>query len=246
MRRCALSGRSPAARACALGHRPRARAAGVGSPIRTPPRSSRPRGRVGRHGARAAGDHPRRCGPRRRARGHRLAHHQRPGEGCTGDTRCGSRRRSASSASSPTGPRAVSSPGGPATSPSSFPTSRIRISHRWCAPWSVRPGRTISRSSWSIPVSIPTRRCGPQSRCPGRSTDSSWCRRGACTVRSARWVPLPPSSSTVPSPNMRPSFSRTAPAVTDALAHLSGLGHTRLAYLGGPAGSWAAGSVRAR
>jgi LacI family transcriptional regulator len=37
---------------------------------------------------------------------------------------------------------------------------------------------------------------------------------------------------------------RTAPAVTDALAHLSGLGHTRLAYLGGPSGSWAAGERR--
>ena len=34
---------------------------------------------------------------------------------------------------------------------------------------------------------------------------------------------------------------RTAPAVHDALAHLSGLGHTHLAYLGGPVGSWAAG-----
>jgi LacI family transcriptional regulator len=33
---------------------------------------------------------------------------------------------------------------------------------------------------------------------------------------------------------------RTAPAVAEALEHLAGLGHTRLAYLGGPSGSWAA------
>jgi len=36
----------------------------------------------------------------------------------------------------------------------------------------------------------------------------------------------------------------TAPAVADALQHLAGLGHTRLAYLGGPSGSWAAGERR--
>jgi LacI family transcriptional regulator len=37
---------------------------------------------------------------------------------------------------------------------------------------------------------------------------------------------------------------RTAPAVADALGHLAALGHTRLAYLGGPSGSWAAGERR--
>jgi DNA-binding LacI/PurR family transcriptional regulator len=37
---------------------------------------------------------------------------------------------------------------------------------------------------------------------------------------------------------------RTAPAVADALEHLAALGHTRLAYLGGPSGSWAAGERR--
>ncbi len=37
---------------------------------------------------------------------------------------------------------------------------------------------------------------------------------------------------------------RTAPAVADALQHLAALGHTRLAYLGGPGGSWAAGERR--
>ena len=37
---------------------------------------------------------------------------------------------------------------------------------------------------------------------------------------------------------------RTAPAVSDTLIHLAGLGHTRLAYLGGPNGSWAAGERR--
>jgi LacI family transcriptional regulator len=37
---------------------------------------------------------------------------------------------------------------------------------------------------------------------------------------------------------------RTAPAVSDALVHLSDLGHERLAYLGGPSGSWAAGERR--
>ena len=37
---------------------------------------------------------------------------------------------------------------------------------------------------------------------------------------------------------------RTAPAVDDALGHLAALGHTRLAYLGGPSGSWAAGERR--
>ena len=44
-----------------------------------------------------------------------------------------------------------------------------------------------------------------------------------------------------PVPEHASVLLRTAPAVTDALAHLSGLGHTRLAYLGGPTGSWAAG-----
>jgi len=37
---------------------------------------------------------------------------------------------------------------------------------------------------------------------------------------------------------------RTAPAVADALQHLAGLGHMRVAYLGGPSGSWAAGERR--
>ena len=37
---------------------------------------------------------------------------------------------------------------------------------------------------------------------------------------------------------------RTAPAVADALQHLAGLGHRRVAYLGGPSGSWAAGERR--
>jgi LacI family transcriptional regulator len=37
---------------------------------------------------------------------------------------------------------------------------------------------------------------------------------------------------------------RTAPAVAEALRHLAGLGHRRLAYLGGPSGSWAAGERR--
>ncbi len=37
---------------------------------------------------------------------------------------------------------------------------------------------------------------------------------------------------------------RTAPAVADALRHLGGLGHRRLAYLGGPSRSWAAGERR--
>jgi LacI family transcriptional regulator len=47
-----------------------------------------------------------------------------------------------------------------------------------------------------------------------------------------------------PVPEHASILLRTAPAVTDALAHLSGLGHTRLAYLGGPKGSWAAGERR--
>jgi LacI family transcriptional regulator len=37
---------------------------------------------------------------------------------------------------------------------------------------------------------------------------------------------------------------RTAPAVGQALHHLGSLGHTRIAYLGGPHGSWAAGERR--
>jgi len=37
---------------------------------------------------------------------------------------------------------------------------------------------------------------------------------------------------------------RTAPAVADALGLLATLGHTRLAYLRGPSGSWAAGERR--
>ena len=47
-----------------------------------------------------------------------------------------------------------------------------------------------------------------------------------------------------PVPEHASILLRTAPAVTDALAHLSGLGHTHLAYLGGPTGSWAAGERR--
>jgi DNA-binding LacI/PurR family transcriptional regulator len=47
-----------------------------------------------------------------------------------------------------------------------------------------------------------------------------------------------------PVPEHASVLLRTAPAVTDALAHLADLGHTRLAYLGGPAGSWAAGERR--
>ena len=47
-----------------------------------------------------------------------------------------------------------------------------------------------------------------------------------------------------PVPEHASILLRTAPAVTDALVHLSDLGHTRLAYLGGPAGSWAAGERR--
>jgi DNA-binding LacI/PurR family transcriptional regulator len=37
---------------------------------------------------------------------------------------------------------------------------------------------------------------------------------------------------------------RTAPAVAEAVRHLAALGHTRVAYLGGPRGSWAAGERR--
>ncbi len=37
---------------------------------------------------------------------------------------------------------------------------------------------------------------------------------------------------------------RTAPAVAAALRHLASFGHERLAYLGGPSGSWAAGERR--
>jgi DNA-binding LacI/PurR family transcriptional regulator len=37
---------------------------------------------------------------------------------------------------------------------------------------------------------------------------------------------------------------RTAPAVGEALHHLAALGHARVAYLGGPPGSWAAGERR--
>lgn len=47
-----------------------------------------------------------------------------------------------------------------------------------------------------------------------------------------------------PVPEHASILLRTAPAVADALAHLSGLGHTRVAYLGGPSESWAAGERR--
>ncbi len=47
-----------------------------------------------------------------------------------------------------------------------------------------------------------------------------------------------------PVPEHASILLRTAPAVNDALAHLSDLGHRRLAYLGGPSGSWAAGERR--
>jgi DNA-binding LacI/PurR family transcriptional regulator len=47
-----------------------------------------------------------------------------------------------------------------------------------------------------------------------------------------------------PVPEHASILLRTAPAVADALAHLAGLGHARLAYLGGPSGSWAAGERR--
>jgi len=38
---------------------------------------------------------------------------------------------------------------------------------------------------------------------------------------------------------------RTAPAVTEALHHLESLGHSKLVFLDGPSGSWAAGERRA-
>jgi DNA-binding LacI/PurR family transcriptional regulator len=47
-----------------------------------------------------------------------------------------------------------------------------------------------------------------------------------------------------PVPEHSSILLRTAPAVAEALAHLSGLGHRRVAYLGGPSGSWAAGERR--
>jgi DNA-binding LacI/PurR family transcriptional regulator len=47
-----------------------------------------------------------------------------------------------------------------------------------------------------------------------------------------------------PVPEHASILLRTAPAVADALEHLAGLGHSRLAYLGGPSGSWAAGERR--
>ncbi len=47
-----------------------------------------------------------------------------------------------------------------------------------------------------------------------------------------------------PVPEHASILLRTAPAVADALAHLSGLGHVRVAYLGGPRKSWAAGERR--
>ncbi len=47
-----------------------------------------------------------------------------------------------------------------------------------------------------------------------------------------------------PVPEHASVLLRTASAVGDAFAHLSGLGHSRLAYLGGPSGSWAAGERR--
>lgn len=47
-----------------------------------------------------------------------------------------------------------------------------------------------------------------------------------------------------PVPEHASILLRTAPAVADALQHLAGLGHSRLAYLGGPSGSWAAGERR--
>ena len=48
-----------------------------------------------------------------------------------------------------------------------------------------------------------------------------------------------------PVPEHASILLRTAPAVGDALRHLAALGHKRLAYLGGPGGSWAAGERRA-
>jgi DNA-binding LacI/PurR family transcriptional regulator len=47
-----------------------------------------------------------------------------------------------------------------------------------------------------------------------------------------------------PVPEHASILLRTAPAVAGALQHLAGLGHVRLAYLGGPSGSWAAGERR--
>jgi LacI family transcriptional regulator len=47
-----------------------------------------------------------------------------------------------------------------------------------------------------------------------------------------------------PVPEHASILLRTAPAVSDALVHLADLGHARLAYLGGPSGSWAAGERR--
>ena len=47
-----------------------------------------------------------------------------------------------------------------------------------------------------------------------------------------------------PVPEHASILLRTAPAVAHALRHLAALGHRKLAYLGGPSGSWAAGERR--
>lgn len=48
-----------------------------------------------------------------------------------------------------------------------------------------------------------------------------------------------------PVPGYGAVLLRSAPAVGDAMAHLKSHGHRRLAFLGGPSGSWAAGERRA-
>ena len=108
-----------------------------------------------------------------------------------------------------------------------------------------RPGARPRRSG--SPSSSPTPRRTPASR-PSSSPSSarrwtgSCCARRACRRRDARGVarrrPARCCWSTASAPGCRRSSSTTRDGVRQAVAHLYALGHRRVAYAGGPAGSW--------
>ena len=163
-RRGAVVVRDSAVGACA---RQRARIATVAvrRPSSVPSEPSRSPSRVGRRAARAAGDDPRRCRARRRARGHGVAHDQRPGEGRPGDP---APRRSGGA-----GSRLRPEPCRPRPDHRAHGQRRgDRARHHQPAlrvagaiGRAVGPREPICRCSWSTPASTPTKRSGP-SRVP--------------------------------------------------------------------------------
>ena len=75
---------------------------------------------------------------------------------------------------------------------------------------------------------------------PGRSTASSCCRRAACTASSTRSATRRPCSSTGRYPAGHRYSCGRRPRRGRPCATLAEVGHTKVTYLRGPQGSWAA------